>query len=66
MQILKNLLKSKLPRKQVNLLRLIKDSLKNPSNIKRELNNYKYSNKNTIYHENQSKTVLRIKPCVFF
>ena len=46
---LKSLLKSKLPSKQINLLRLGKNVLKNPTkiNIKRELNKYQY-NKNKL------------------
>ena len=46
-QRLKNLLKSKLPRQQVNLLRLAKNSLKDITKIKRALNNFQY-NKNKL------------------
>ena len=41
-QRLKNLLKSKLSRRQVNLLRLARDSVKDITKIKRELNNFQY------------------------
>ena len=46
-QRLKNLLKSKLPRQQVNLLRLAKNSLKDITKIKQALNNFQY-NKNKL------------------
>jgi len=58
-QRLKNLLKSKLSRHQVNLLRLAKGSFKNITKIKRELNTFQY-------HENKLRaTEINYVPPVF-